>query len=307
MKDEFQRNIDYLRLSLTDACNLRCAYCKKHDGKRSFLEMPDIMRLLPAFREAGIKKIRLTGGEPLLHPDISRIVRACYDLKFEDIAITTNALLLNEKASNLRENGLNRVNISLNSLNPENYRRITGVDGLQRVYEGIDAAEKAGFDPIKINTVLMRGKNDREICDFIMLAKEKPYQIRFIEYMSMGADINDDIRITQDEIINKFPNLKPHPEEDTPTVQIYRAEGYAGTIGFISPVSKPFCMKCTRLRVTSALTLRPCLGSNDEIDLRTAISDGRLQQVIAQAIKEKPSQGFCCGFITERPMSEIGG
>lgn len=307
MKDEYQRNIDYLRLSLTDACNLRCAYCKKPDGGASFLEMPDIMQLLPAFREAGIKKIRLTGGEPLLHPDISKIVRACSDLKFEDIVVTTNALLLKEKALNLRESGLNRINISLNSLNSENYRRITGVNGLQRVYEGIDASEKAGFDPIKINTVLMRGKNDREVCDFIMLAKEKPYQIRFIEYMSMGADISDDIRIMQDEILNEFPNLRPRPEEDTPTVQIYSAEGYAGTIGFISPVSRPFCMKCTRLRVTSALTLRPCLGSNDEIDLRTAISEDRLTQVITQAIKEKPKQGFCSGFITQRPMSEIGG
>lgn len=307
MKDKYQREIEYLRLSLTDACNLRCAYCKKSDEIRKYLALPDIMQLLPAFRDAGIKKIRLTGGEPLLHPDITEIVKACSDTGFGDIAITTNALLLKDKARILRENGLKRVNISINSLDAENYLKITGVDGLKRALDGIIAAEEAGFDQIKINVVLMRGKNDHEVRDFINLIKEKPYQVRFIEYMSMGADIDDTIRITQDEILDLFPVLSRRPEEDTPTVQIYRAEGYNGSVGFISPVSRPFCDKCTRMRVTSALTLRPCLGNNYEIDLKQAMAEGRLQEVIRQAIQQKPEQGFCYGFETERPMSEIGG
>ncbi|MHB1483918.1 MAG: GTP 3',8-cyclase MoaA [Saccharofermentanales bacterium] len=308
MYDSFQRKIEYLRLSITDSCNLKCTYCKKSDARRKQLELAEIACLLPAFRETGINKIRITGGEPLLHPDILEIIRLCSESGFEDISMTTNALLLEEKAQDLKDNGLHRINISMNSLSDENYFEITGIHGLGKVRAGIAAAEKAGLYPIKINVVLMKGKNDQEISDFIQLTKVASYQVRFIEYMPMGAEMEaSSIRITQSEILSLHPELIKQKEDDTSSAQIFRVNGYAGNIGFISPVSQPFCHDCTRVRVTSALTLRPCLGNNDEVDLRVPIADGTLIKIIKQTIGQKPHQGFCPGFETIRPMSEIGG
>ncbi len=314
MIDGFNRKIEYLRLSVTKKCMEKCIYCSKDDEKCAVKgkELPaaDFIKIAKAFSLLGIKKVRLTGGEPLLRHDLDEITRGIYNLgKYEDIAITTNAQLLAEKAAALKKAGVNRCNISLDSLKPEVYSEMTGGD-LERVFKGIEAAFNEGLLPIKINTVLVKGKNDGEIDDFIELAKLYPLSVRFIELMPVG-DIPLE-GISNEIIIKAHPFLEPLStnEKSAGPAKLYTAKGFKGNIGFISPISNNFCENCNRIRVTSDAYLKPCLGSDKEYSLKKALSydTEKLAQLISKFIRTKPqNHEFSNCFTSNRKMKDIGG
>lgn len=310
MLDKHQREINYLRLSVTGRCNLNCIYCKRESGKSADLTVEEIGRLVNALAALGVNKIRLTGGEPLMRKDIVEIVRVCAAAPgIADLAMTTNAILMHKYAAALKEAGLNRVNISLNTLIPETFKQMCRYGRLDEVLAGLKAAEEAGF-PVKINVVLMRGQNDAEIGDFIRMAKERPVEVRFIEYMPMGRRYDKSKMIPTEEVLQRFPELLPLENRNISSVaRLYRGEGYKGLVGFISPVSHAFCHLCNRLRITHDAKLRLCLGDDGEIDLRPALagSDEELKNFFAQALSAKPKQGFCSDFETKRGMGNIGG
>jgi cyclic pyranopterin phosphate synthase len=225
--------------------------------------------------------------------------------------MTTNAQALAPRAASLKEAGLMRINISLDSLKADRYREITGGGDIAGVFEGIEAAVACGLTPVKLNCVLMRGTNDDEIDDFIALAREKPLHVRFIELMPMGGMRDDARRVTTDEILRSHPELQPvAPSYAGQPARDYRAEGFRGTVGFISPVSRVFCNECNRIRVTGDGKLRPCLGDNTEIDLREAMQQGGdiLRETIRRTIYDKPKgHRFSQDFVSERKMNRIGG
>jgi cyclic pyranopterin phosphate synthase len=268
MKDSFGRTVDYLRLSVTARCNMNCGYCKSSEGGAE-MSSGEIARIVKLFTLCGINKIRLTGGEPLVREDICEIVKICKAF-VDDVVLTTNGVLLPEIASELKSAGLNRVNISVDSLSGG-------------VPPGVDAAIEAGLTPVKINAVLMRGVNDNEIESFAELAESRSIQVRFIEYMPMGVKKN---------LYTPVPSVK-----------------YSDKISFITPVSHPFCDRCNRVRVTPDCKIRLCLGNNLEMDLREVLrqGDNGAIEAIQAFIKQKPLRGFCEGFITNRGMGNIGG
>ncbi len=310
MTDNHGRKIEYLRLSLTERCRQRCIYCSEGgDGCSNADEMSaaDFIYIAKICSQLGFKKIRLTGGEPLLRHDICGIVSGISKLDaYEDIALTTNAAMLSQKAKDLRAAGLMRCNISLDSLNPETYKIITGCD-LQPTLEGIRAAKRL-FSPLKINTVLIKGVNDSEIADFIRLAEQHAVDVRFIELMPMGGKGE---RVKNSDIIAAFPHLVPCRSNSSEPAVYYKGEGFKGRVGFISPITDGFCGGCNRIRITSGGVLRPCLGSNLEFSLRKAIDerdDELLARKITEAIRSKPlKNSFGHGFTPNRKMNEIGG
>ncbi|MCL2678078.1 MAG: GTP 3',8-cyclase MoaA [Clostridiales bacterium] len=310
MLDQHQREINYLRLSVTGRCNLDCIYCKRESGKSPDFTVEEIGRLARALTALGVKKIRLTGGEPLMRKDIVEIVRVCAEAPgLADLAMTTNAILMPRYATGLKESGLSLVNISLNTTEPETFKQMCRYGRLDEVLVGMKEAEEAGF-PVKINVVLMRGVNDAEIGDFIRMAKERPIEVRFIEYMPMGRKYDKSKMIPTEEVLERFPELLPLENENRSSVaRLYRGEGYKGLVGFISPVSHAFCHLCNRLRITHDAKLRMCLGDDGETDLRTALagSDEELAAFLEEAIAAKPKQGFCSDFTTKRGMGNIGG
>lgn len=312
MLDGFGRKIEYLRLSLTERCQQKCTYCSKSHGgecfKKNELSAEDFIFIAEICASLGFKKIRLTGGEPLLRRDIEKIISGISALgAYEDIALTTNAQLLSPIADSLKKAGLHRCNISLDSLKPEVYRAITGGE-LEPAFEGIRAAASA-FGKIKINTVLIKGVNDGEAADFIALAKQHPADVRFIELMPMG-DGGEGVK--SDEILAKNPELCvcKNQKSSSPAVY-YSGADFAGRVGFISPMSRSFCKFCNRLRITSDGTLRPCLGANLEFSLREAVLNRdaiETQKLIERAISMKPEKN-CFGesFTPSRTMNRIGG
>jgi cyclic pyranopterin phosphate synthase len=324
--DRNHRVINYLRISLTDRCNLRCAYCMPEEGIRclphaEILTYEEILRLTRLAVGGGIRKVRLTGGEPLVRRGVVEFVCRLGELKgLEVIGMTTNGVLLAEHAEALRACGVSRINVSLDTLRPERYARITRRDAFHRVWEGLEAAEHAGFRPIKINVVAMRGVNDDEILDFARLSLEKPYHVRFIEFMPVGAgsEWTKDRFISTEEIrerIRTLGSLRPlgHRPMDGPAER-FVLEGGRGEIGFIGALSHHFCSSCNRLRLTSAGTLRGCLFSDEEIDVKTPLRSGatdeELAGLIQRAIETKPAGH---GSLLQsprkcsRPMSTIGG
>jgi len=308
MKDKIGRTIDYLRLSVTNKCNLNCTYCKHSEGWGDILTLDEIKRIIRLFAASGIRKIRLTGGEPLVRDDILGIIQACKDTEgIRDIALTTNGILLPEMAAELKAAGLSRVNISIDSLDPRKYKQIARADSLNDALAGVDAAVEAGLTPVKINTVLMHDVNDHEIDDFIALTKDGDVQVRFIEYMPMGKQ-HEGRYISAEEVVRARPKLQKYDERKG-VETLYQIEGHKGKIGFITPVSQPFCEKCNRIRVTADAKLRHCLGDNMETDLREILKedDQTAQELIQTAAFQKPTKGFCSGFVTNRGMGNIGG
>lgn len=316
MIDQFGRNIEYLRLSVTERCTLRCVYCRVDEGicpKAAELSTTEFIRIAKACAALNINRIRLTGGEPLLRKDIIDIVRGISAIDaIMEITMTTNAQQLAGKAGALKQAGLNRINISLDSLDADKYREMTGGD-LSAVLAGIEEAVTEKLLPVKINVVLVRGKNDSEVDDFIALARNKPLDVRIIELMPIGELGQDDtFRINNDELIAARPYLRPMPPRyaGQPSSD-YTIEGYIGRVGFISPISNRFCGSCNRVRVMSDGMLRPCLGDNMEISLKEALGaegDEALIETIRKAIYHKPAgHHFTEGFQSEKNMSRIGG
>jgi cyclic pyranopterin phosphate synthase len=260
----------------------------------------------------GINKVRFTGGEPLMRRDLEEIITEVNAQKaIRDVCMTTNAHGLAARAAGLKQAGLMRLNISLDSLKKERFRQITNGGDIDQVFSGIDAALSAGLAPVKLNCVVIKGQNDDEIDDFIALAKEKPLHVRFIELMPMGGVHNDDLRIANTELLRRHPGLMPLPAQNAgqPVIE-YSAPDFLGTVGFISPVTKPFCDSCNRIRVTQDGKLRPCLGDDMEVDLKEALThnDDVLLNVIREAIYNKPKKHhFNDGFVSKRQMNRIGG
>lgn len=326
IKDNNNRTINYLRLSVTDRCNLRCIYCMPEEGidfipHREILSYEEMLHLVRIAVRAGICKVRLTGGEPLVRKGALKFIEALSALEgLAEITLTTNGVLLKDYAEGLRDCGICRINISMDTLQPEKFHHITGRDFFDRVWEGIYEAERLGFDPIKINVVAMKGVNDDEILDFARLTLEKPYHIRFIEFMPVGESNgwSSDKFISIDEIkdhISSLGKLRPilHNGMDGPA-QRYMLQGAKGELGFIGSLSNHFCEKCNRLRLTAEGHLRGCLFSDKETDLKTPLRNGEddrhLLDLIRLTIKNKPKNH---GIIEPEPrkcvrqMSSIGG
>ena len=292
MKDSFGRDITYLRVSVTERCNLNCVYCGKSAcaKKENELSADAIAQIAAAFVRCGIRKIRLTGGEPLVRADIVEIVRRLRELRPEKLSLTTNGVYLRQYAAPLRQAGLDSVNISLDSTDGSTYRRLTGADVLHRVLEGVEEARRVGLSPIKINAVLMRGVNDDGAADLIGLAKEQPVDVRFIELMPFSEAGEDASRIvTNGELLERFPFLSPPVVQDG-TARLYTAPGFRGRVGFISPVSRRFCPSCNRIRLLSDGKVKPCLGDDTVYDVLPYLADGdALTERIRQIIQKKPA------------------
>ncbi|MBQ6018741.1 MAG: GTP 3',8-cyclase MoaA [Clostridia bacterium] len=293
MKDDFGREISYLRVSVTQRCNLNCVYCGKTDCEKKETELsPDVFRILAgAFAACGIKKIRVTGGEPLVRGDICEIIRLMRGLPgIETVSLTTNGVYLKQYAAALKDAGLDSVNISLDSTDEGVYRHLTGADALRRVLEGIDAARNAGLSPVKLNAVLMRGVNDDGAEALIDLARKQPIDVRFIELMPFSEQgENAALRITGEEILRRFPFLKPS-DADGGTAEYYTGEGFAGRVGLISPVTRKFCDGCNRIRLLSDGRVKPCLGYDTTYDLMPYLGDeARLPEEIKKIIRKKPA------------------
>ncbi len=323
ISDSFQRPISYLRVSVTDRCNLRCVYCMPPDGialmpHSDILRYEEILRVVRVAVEMGIDRIRLSGGEPLARAGLVDFVRMLSGVKdIEDLSLTTNGVLLKGQAAALREAGLRRVNISLDSLKREKFRQITGHDRLPDVLEGIREAERAGLAPIKINVVVMRGINDDELLDFAALTRDG-WNVRFIELMPMlrkGGSQPEFLpaRVMRD-IISSVGPLEPcQPLPGNGPASYYRLPGARGTVGFITPVSDHFCFKCNRLRLTADGKLLPCLLAGGEVDLRAALRSGAspedIRRLILEAVASKPEgHRVCQGEVGQkRPMTQVGG
>ncbi|MBB6482036.1 GTP 3',8-cyclase MoaA [Spirochaeta isovalerica] len=328
MKDVYGRSIDYLRISLTDRCNFRCRYCMPEEGvdmlsHRDILTFEEILAIVSVAVKRGISKVRLTGGEPLVRKGVAGLIR---DLKSIDginsISMTTNGFLLGEMAEELKERGLDRVNISLDTVNREKFLNITRRDGLDKVISGIDAAVKAGLNPVKLNSVIMRGTNDDEILNLVRFAQEKKVILRFIEQMPFGSYSREDF-VSAEEIKGIITGeygspVKPDGDESALFAGFGPSEhsrfGEDGpVIGFITPVSNHFCGRCNRLRLTADGKLKPCLLSNEEIDLKSALRSGLserdLESILTYAVDRKPKGHFLDSDIFEstRGMSKIGG
>jgi cyclic pyranopterin phosphate synthase len=327
--DLFQRRINYLRISVIDRCNLRCLYCLPDQGvpllaRKEILRFEEIIRLAEFAVREGITKIRITGGEPLIRRGVVDLIDRLRRIPgLVDISLTTNGVLLKAFAKSLYAAGVRRINISLDTLDPFRFRKLTRRGDIADVLEGIAAAEAEGFDPIKLNMVVLKGVNDDEIPAFVRLAIEKPYHVRFIEFMPTGAGPYGWERfLPSDEIMRRVEaetKITPlaHRHYEGPAVR-YRLEGGRGTLGLISPVSRHFCDACNRLRLTADGRLRSCLFSDREIHLKPALRNGgddremdrRLRVLFQDALDAKPSghtlgPGHSIGLA--RFMAGIGG
>lgn len=315
MFDSFGREISYLRLSVTERCTLRCMYCRADEGccpKQVELNARDLVRIADACAGLGITRVRLTGGEPLLRRDIVQIVKGIRAIpKIRELSLTTNAQMLAEVAAGLKQAGLDRVNISLDSLKPDVFQQMTGGD-LEKVKAGIKASIEEGLNPIKINVVLVRGWNDLEVDDFIDLTKDHALDVRFIEYMPIGEGSRSEfLRVDNSKILEEHPSLQPVPPRNPgQPSRDFQIPGYKGRVGFISPISHQFCADCNRIRVISDGTLRTCLGQESEISLVQALANGdeALKETIRTAVLNKPTgHNFRSSHLNARGMRKIGG
>src|SRR5436190_4279458 len=329
LKDSYNRPIRDLRVSLTDRCNFRCFYCLPHGEptiapKEEMLSYEEIEYVCGIFVELGIKKIRLTGGEPMMRRDIEQIIFKLAQLKergLSDLALTTNGYFLPHRADSLKEAGLDRITISLDSLKRDVFRVMTGVDVLDRVLEGIESARHAGLNPIKINAVIVRGHNEHEVADFAAFAREHDVKMRFIEFMPLDsghdwsrADVVSGREIRR-RIEERFPLAPVEVNRGSETSSRYRfRDGAPGEIGIIAPVTEPFCGACSRIRLTADGQIRTCLFSTVEYSLREVLRDGgsrgEIIDFIHSAVMKKEPRHFIndAGFVAPaRSMSFIGG
>ena len=318
MRDPFGRDINYLRISLTDLCNLRCVYCMPAEGvgKRSHAEvltLEELVEISAAAAELGIRKIRLTGGEPLVRRGIVDLVRRLRALPgLEELTLTTNGILLPELAQPLRDAGLDRLNISLDTLDAEKYRRLTRCGDLDKALAGIRAAEAAGFTPVKLNAVLLGGVNDDEIPALCNLTRDRNVEMRFIELMPIGDALyfGPEACIPVDTVLERMPELAPLPNAHGSVARRYRLPGAVGTVGLISPVSCSFCADCNRIRLTADGHLKPCLHAAAEFPLRGKHGEA-LREAIRAAVGAKPEAHVDFSgaqrSLSGRNMNEIGG
>lgn len=314
MIDGCGRNIDYLRLSVTDLCNYRCRYCMPPEGvcKRShdeILSVEELVEIAQAAVHCGVRKIRLTGGEPLVRRgilDICRALRAISELS--ELCLTTNGSLLPKLARPLQEAGVDRLNISLDTLRPDRFAAMTRLGSLSDVLSGIQAAEDAGFTGLKLDTVLIGGFNNDEVGDFLALTQHRPWEVRFIELMPMGpcAQWDESCFLSADTVLQRFPTLRPM--ESQGVARRYRLPDAVGTVGLISPMSHEFCPQCRRIRVTADGRLKGCLHSREELPLR-GLHGKALEDTIRAGIAQKPLRHHLNerSSDTPRTMNEIGG
>lgn len=323
--DRFGRNIRYLRISLTDHCNLRCVYCMPEDmtfrPNAELMQDDEILLLMRLFARLGFDKYRLTGGEPTVRARVVDLVRAMKQIPgVRSLSMTTNGVLLKKLAQPLKDAGLERVNVSLDTLDPDRFRRVTRWGSLEQVWEGIQAAEQAGLTPIKINAVVVNGYNTTDVVDLARLTYQHPWQVRFIEMMPFGGvtDLQRSQIVTAAEMQATIreqlgPLELAYNGELDGEARIYRLPGACGELGFISSVTVPFCAACTRARLTADGKLRLCLLRDQELDLLTPLRAGAsiedLRQLILAGIWQKPwGHGLSEGdFAVNRTMSEIGG
>ena len=315
MNDTLGRKITYLRLSVTDLCDLRCIYCMPEHGvpKRAHSEICSLEELCDRAAAAvslGVRKVRITGGEPLIRRGVVSLCQMLRALPgLEELCLTTNGVRLPELAAPLREAGVDRLNISLDTLRPERYRSITRIGELSSVLRGLDAAEAAGFSHTKLNCVLMGGVNDDEIEDFVRLTQACPLSVRFIELMPMGACAKwEKARfLPAGAVLDRVPELEPAGTDGVS--RLYRIPGAAGTVGLIEPMSHAFCAECSRIRTTADGKLKPCLHADTEIALR-GLHGEALLDAIRQGIARKPERHALMRdgeSHAGRCMSEIGG
>ncbi len=323
LTDSFNRVINYLRVSITDRCNLRCRYCT--DGTFSFipheeiLRYEEIIRLVRIAASLGVRKVRLTGGEPLRRKDLAFLLKEIDAIgSIDDISLTTNGVELGTSVETLRDAGLRRVNISLDSLKRERFAYITGVDAFDKVIRSIRKAKLAGLHPVKINTVIIEGFNDDEALDFIDFAKTWEVQVRFIEFMPFGNEgLWERSRIITsaylEEAIRRVHELHPSVSSDKGPAKMFLLNGSAGQVGFISPMSSHICSECNRIRLTPDGKIKPCLFSDAEYDvkalLRGGASDESVAEFVRAAVKAKPERKTEAGAVRkcQRSMRRIGG
>jgi GTP 3',8-cyclase len=328
LSDSFQRPINYMRVSVTDRCNLRCVYCMPEEGvcwmpHTDILSYEELLTIIRAAAEMGITRVRLTGGEPLVRLGIVDFVRMIADIPgMEDVSMTTNGIFLAKYAADLKKAGLHRVNISLDTLNPEKFKKICrGVDkgaDISQVLAGIEAARTVGLNPVKINMVVMAGVNDDEILDFARKTIDEEWHVRFIELMPYtGHNGQTPAGLPAREmkkLLDPLGKMEPykHSRGNGPA-KYYRFPGAKGTIGFITAISEHFCISCNRLRLTADGKLRPCLMSETMLDLRgplrSGISPDKLKELIQQAVNAKPMGHHLIEGKrpNDRPFCQVGG
>jgi cyclic pyranopterin phosphate synthase len=320
--DSFGRSINYLRISVTDRCNLRCLYCMPPEGvpqisHNEILTYEEIRTVVRAAAELGINKIRLTGGEPLVRAELPKLIKMLSRIEgIQELSLTTNGTFLKNYALELKQAGLSRINVSLDTLKADKFQYITRLGKLKNVLEGIKAAKKVGFQPVKINTVVMRGINDDEILDFARMTYKDGWHVRFIELMPFKgvAEFVPSIELRQH--ISLLGKLEPSAFiAGNGPAMYYRLAGAKGTIGFISPLTETsFCSRCNRMRLTPDGRLRPCLLREDEIDLKMPLRNNasmeELKRLILKAVTSKPEHHHLEGGnvrLVKRKMSQIGG
>lgn len=302
--DQYNRRLNYLRISVTDRCNLRCLYCIPYEDTpklrhEDILTYEEILRIAGIAVKLGVEKIRLTGGEPLVRKGLCKVIPHLTGLKgLKDVGLTTNGIYLKENLEKLKTGGIKRLNISLDSFKREKYRKITGCDGLEKVLEGIDRARQMEFQPIKINVVIIKGVNDDEVLDFARFSLEHPYHIRFIEYMPLGsASLDNSLHhvpnyVIKEKIAGLGKLVRVSKTALDGPAERFSFEGAPGEIGFISPLTHHFCHTCNRLRLTASGRLRPCLLSDREEDLkgpmRKGASDNDLADIFLKTAFNKP-------------------
>jgi cyclic pyranopterin phosphate synthase len=323
LSDSFHRPINYLRISVTDRCNLRCVYCMPAEGIKlmshnDILTYEEIYTVARAAAGLGINKLRLTGGEPLVRLGLPSLVQMLAKIDgVDDISLTTNGVLLGRYARELKDAGLRRVNVSLDSLKPDRFKLITRIgDNLSEVLKGIEVARAVGLEPVKLNVVVMAGINDDELLDFATKTIDEGWQVRFIELMPLvGRDTTQFVSASEmKRRLEPLGELTPYlPSVGNGPAKYFRLPNAKGAIGFITPISEHFCFQCNRLRLTADGRLRPCLLSDYEVDLkpslRGGISSSGLKKLIKQAVANKPQRhNLAEGSVPkQRPFSQVGG
>lgn len=315
--------LDYLRVSLTDRCNLNCVYCRPKEWvkllrREELLSFEEIVKFVQFVTPLGVEKVRLTGGEPLLRRDLVKLVGMIASIKgIKDITLTTNGVMLEEFAGVLKNAGLSRVNVSLDTLNRRKFSQITGYDRLPKVLRGIKVARDAGLEPLKVNVVVLKGINDKEILDFVNFASKNSLILRFIEYMPVGGIGKKCWYLSNQEVKKlvekRWGGLEPASFQGGGPAKYFRVKKIPLILGFISPVTRPFCHRCSRLRLSAEGKIKPCLLSGYEVDVRGALREknnhSRIKEIIDLAVKYKTERKTSCPNFdnSRRFMFQIGG
>lgn len=323
MQDQFMRRIEYLRISITDRCNLRCTYCMPEKGinwipHESILSYEEVLRLIRISTQLGFRRFRITGGEPLVRQGVVEFLSKAAEIPgVEDLMLTTNGILLPELAFDLKAAGVNRVNISLDTLDPDKFREITRGGEVQKVIQGVFRSLEAGLNPVKLNVVVVRDLNLKDLPKFLELARNYPLHVRFIELMPIGISSEkrqEFVPISEMKEILGLEGLEAkHDIVGGGPAEYITSEGFQGSIGFISALSRHFCNTCNRVRLTADGKLRPCLHSSNEIDLRQGLrsqmTDEEIANQLAHAVWKKPSEHHMNeeAWQDSRMMSQIGG